>query len=100
MTAPNAPSQPDVPNSKLAIASLVFGVLSLFGVMPFFGGAIAIILGYIAKSEIDGSLGSLQGTRLATAGQILGAVHIVGAVILTCCGLAYIMFGQYLPRFQ
>lgn len=47
-------------------------------------------------SEIDGSLGTLKGTRLATTGQILGAVHIVGGIVIICCLLAYVLFGQYL----
>jgi hypothetical protein len=96
MSAASTPPQPEPRNSKLAIASLVFGIISLFGVMPIFGGVIAIILGYIAKSEIDNSQGGLEGTRLATIGQILGAVHIVGGIILSCCVLAYIVFGQFL----
>ena len=96
MTASPSPQLQEARTSKLAIASLVIGVISLFGILPFFGGAIAIILGYIAKSEIDGSLGTLTGANLATAGQITGAVHIVGGIVLTCCGLAYLLFGQYL----
>jgi hypothetical protein len=96
MSALNTPPVEEARNSKLAIASLVIGIISLFGILPFFGGAIAIILGFIAKSEIDGSLGMLQGTRLATAGQILGAVHIVGGIVLSCCILAYVLFGQYI----
>jgi ABC-type amino acid transport system permease subunit len=96
MSAVGAPSQDEARNSKMAIASLVIGIISLFGVMPIFGGAIAIVLGYIAKSEIDSSLGELKGTRLATTGQVLGAVHIVGAIVITCCVLAYVLFGQYL----
>jgi hypothetical protein len=96
MTGSNPPQLEEARNSKLAIASLVIGIISLFGVLPFFGGAIAIILGYIAKSEIDGSLGMLKGANLATVGQITGAVHIVGGIVLACCALAYILFGQYL----
>jgi uncharacterized membrane protein len=88
---PNEPS-----NSKLAVASLIVGLISLFGILPIFGGAIAIILGYLAKSEIDGSLGTLKGANLATAGQIMGAVHIVGAFVLFCCILAWILVGQFI----
>jgi hypothetical protein len=96
MTVPNTPTQDDVPNSKLAIAALVIGIISLFGVLPIFGGAIAIILGFIAKSEIDTSQGALKGEGMATTGQILGAVHIVGGFVIACCFLAYVLFGQYL----
>jgi hypothetical protein len=96
MSAVSTPPQEEARNSKLAIASLVIGIISLFGILPIFGGVIAIILGYIAKSEIDGSLSTLKGTRLATTGQILGAVHIVGGIVIICCLLAYVLFGQVL----
>jgi ABC-type phosphate transport system permease subunit len=78
--------------SALAIASLVVGIISAFFILPFFGGAVAIILGYVAKSEIDGSLGMLKGNNLATAGQVLGAVHIVAFFLVMCCLLAYFVF--------
>jgi hypothetical protein len=91
-----AESTSEPKNSNLAIASLVIGVISLFGVLPLFGGAIAIILGYIAKSEIDSSLGELKGANLATIGQIAGAVHIVGMFVIACCVLAYVLLGPVL----
>jgi hypothetical protein len=96
MSAGGTPMQQEAPNSKLAIASLVIGIISLLGILPIFGGAIAIFLGYIAKSEIDASLGTLKGSRLATIGQILGAVHIVGAFVIMCCVLAWVLLGQFI----
>lgn len=93
MTTPDQPK-----TSKLAIASLVVGIISLFGVIPFFGGAVAIVLGYIAKSEIDGSLGELEGKNLATIGQVAGAVHIVGFFVITCCVLAYVLVSPFLNQ--
>jgi hypothetical protein len=96
MSAAGTPLQEEARNSKLAIASLVIGIISLLGVLPIFGGAIAIFLGYIAKSEIDSSLGTLKGAGLATTGQILGAVHIVGAIVILCCGGAWLLLGQYI----
>lgn len=82
--------------SMLAIASLVLGAISLLGVIPFFGGAVAIVLGYVAKSEIDGSLGALKGKNLATIGQVLGAVHIVGLFVIACCVLGYVLLSPVL----
>jgi hypothetical protein len=96
MAAGGTPLQEEARNSKLAIASLVIGIISLFGILPIFGGAIAIFLGYIAKSEIDASLGMLKGARMATTGQILGAVHIVGAFVIMCCVLAWVLLGQFI----
>ena len=78
------------------MASLLIGAISQFGVLPIFGGAIAILLGTIAKSEIDGSRWTLKGARLAIVGQILGAVHIVGSGVIICCGLTYVLFGPLL----
>ena len=47
------PPREEARNSRLAMASLVIGAISLLGALPIFGGAIAIHLGTIAKSEID-----------------------------------------------
>jgi uncharacterized membrane protein len=89
----------DQKTSMLAIAGLVLGAISLLGVIPFFGGAVAIVLGYLAKSEIDSSLGALKGKNLATIGQVLGAVHIVGLFVIACCVLAYVLLSPvFFPR--
>ncbi len=64
-----------------AIASLVVGIVSLiiFGVIL---GAIAIVLGNKAKKKIAASGGQLGGSGLATAGQILGVLGIIGSIIV------------------
>jgi hypothetical protein len=98
MSVSATPSTPDVPTSKLAIASLIVGIISAFFVLPIFGGVIAIFLGYLAKSEIDASLGTLKGSGMATAGQILGALHLVVAVVIFCCFMAYLVVWPFLSR--
>jgi Domain of unknown function (DUF4190) len=60
-----------------AIASLVLGILWLYWV----GSILALIFGYIGKSQIDGSGGTQTGRGLAIAGIVLGWVG-VGALLL------------------
>lgn len=101
MTVPEGPmttSEETQKTSKLALASLIVGIVSLFGILPFFGGAVAIVLGYLAKSEIDSSLGEMKGKNLATIGQVAGAVHIVGFFVIMCCVLAYVLLSPFLSR--
>lgn len=62
--------------SGRAIASLVCGIIWVY----WFGSALALIFGYLARKEIDESNGALSGRGLATAGIILGWV---GAATLT-----------------
>ena len=50
-------------------------------------GVPAIILGYMAKKEIDASSGSQAGRGMATAGIVLGVVGIVFSI------LAVVFFG-------
>jgi len=59
----------------LATASLIFGILGLT-LLPTLGSVAAVILGYMAKSEIDNSAGQLEGSGLATAGLVLGYIGL------------------------
>ena len=73
------------PNSQLAIASLVSGILG-WTLVPFIGTLVAIITGHMARSEIRRSNGQLGGDGMAIAGLVLGwisaALWIVGIVII------------------
>lgn len=82
-TRPAAPGAVDT-NGK-AIASLVFGLLWMFGL----GSLLAVILGHMAKNEIDRSGGRQGGRGIAVAGLILGWVGVVGLVgfVLLSAGL-------------
>jgi hypothetical protein len=64
-------SQTAAPNSTLAIASLVLGILG-WTLLPIVAAVIAVITGHLAKNEIKKSAGQLAGTGMATAGLILG----------------------------
>ena len=74
-TAPStATSVPTVPvaaeTSGKAIASLIFGVLSLLISVP--AGIVAVVFGHLARRDIKTSGGRLQGDGQALAGLILG----------------------------
>jgi uncharacterized membrane protein YjfL (UPF0719 family) len=71
------------PNSGLAIASLVTGILS-WVLIPIIGAIIAVITGHMAKRQIRESNGQLSGDGMATAGLILGYVNLL-LVACPCC---------------
>jgi hypothetical protein len=77
------PHQPTAPvyvaqkTNGLAIASLVLGIVWLWGV----GSLLALIFGYVAKNQIDQSLGREGGRGMAIAGIVLGWIG-VGSIIL------------------
>jgi hypothetical protein len=62
----------------LAIASLVLGIIWLWGL----GSILALIFGLVARKQIDQSNGMARGRGLATAGIVLGIVGIIGAIAL------------------
>ncbi len=79
------------PNSTLAIASLISGILG-WTLLPVIGGMIAVVTGHMAKSEIRKSSGQLAGEGLATAGLILGYT----ATILGLCISAIVVLSPFL----
>ena len=78
------------PTSGLATASLIFGILGLT-LLPTLGSVVAVILGHMAKSEINSSAGQLEGSGLATAGLVLGYIGLgltlLGLVVGALWGL-------------
>ena len=77
------------PNSTAAVVSLIFGLLTWFGLIGI-GAIIAIIAGHIARNEIRQSNGQLSGSGMATAGLILGYTQIILGVL--ACVLLTILF--------
>src|SRR5262245_64816920 len=75
MNEPLSPQTASPKNSRLAIWSLVLGILSLtcFG---FLSGVPAVICGHNARSRIKRSGGTLCGAGLALAGLITGYIAI------------------------
>jgi hypothetical protein len=71
------------PNSTLAIITLVASILGIT-VFPLIGSIIAVIVGPMAKREIDESGGTLGGENLAQIGIILGWIGL-GLSFIGCC---------------
>jgi hypothetical protein len=78
------------PNSTLSIVALVAGILGIT-FFPLIGSIVAVIVGPMAKREIDESGGTLGGTNLAQIGMILGWVGL--AFSLCGCVIAVGVFG-------
>jgi Domain of unknown function (DUF4190)/zinc-ribbon domain len=68
-------SPPPSRTSALALASLVFGALAWM-TLPVVGAVAAVVIGHLAKSEIDRSGKQLGGREFATVGLILGYVQL------------------------
>jgi hypothetical protein len=74
-----------------AIASLVLGIVGLFCI-GWPAGIAAIILGRIAKREIDAGQGT--GSGMATAGLIMGIISVVVYGLLTILWLILVIAGN------
>lgn len=83
-------SDSDQTTSPWSIVSLVGGIANFVG-FPFWGAVIALIAGYLAKSEIEKSQGRIGGERLAKAGLILGWVGIGLGALTVCLGILMFM---------
>src|SRR3954453_23934730 len=65
--------------NSMAIASLVLGILPLCGV----GSILALVFGYMAKSQIDRSGGAETGRGTAVAGIVLGWIWVgIAALVI------------------
>lgn len=86
----NQPYQtpPAKPNSNMALASLVLGILG-WTVLPGLASIAAIVTGHMAKKEIKESMGQLGGDGMAIAGLIMGyaSVAIFVCVCLAVAGM-------------
>lgn len=69
-----------VKTNGLAIAALVVGCLGF--AFCFVPSILAIVFGYISKSQIDQSHGTQSGRGLAIAGIVLGWVGVGIALVL------------------
>jgi hypothetical protein len=86
--APAAYGPVAVPNSNLAIISLVSGILS-WVLVPLIGALVAVITGHMARREIRQSGGQLAGDGLAIIGLVLGYFQIALAILGVCAGLLF-----------
>ncbi len=70
---------PQVPKtSGLAIASLVCGIVWIYGVTSI----LAIIFAVVSRRQIRDSNGWVTGGGMATAGLVLGIIGVVGTIAL------------------
>ena len=68
----------------MAVASMVLGIVWVFWI----GSVLALVFGYIAKSEIDRSRGLQSGRGMAIAGIVLGYVGLAWLVITIIVAVA------------
>ena len=68
----------------MAVASLVLGILWFWWI----GSVLALIFGYVGKSEIERSNGRQTGRGLAIAGIVLGWIGVAGGIITIIVVLA------------
>jgi hypothetical protein len=68
----------------MAVASMVLGIVWVFWI----GSVLALVFGYIAKSEIDRSRGLQSGRGMAMAGIVLGYVGLAWLVITIIVAVA------------
>lgn len=61
-----------------AVASLVLGIVWFWGI----GSILALVFGYVAKSQIDQSRGAEGGRGMAIAGIVLGWVGVAGVLLV------------------
>ncbi|WP_019146428.1 DUF4190 domain-containing protein [Aeromicrobium massiliense] len=77
---PPAWGPPPPEQNKKALWSMILGILGLV-CCCFLLGVPAIVLGILARQEIDASGGRQDGGGMALAGLVLGAVSLVGTAV-------------------
>ncbi len=72
--------------STKAIVSLGCGIGS-WVIVPFIGAIIAVIMGHMARGEIQRSQGAMTGDGFAIAGLVLGYINLIVSIL----GIAFII---------
>lgn len=80
-----------LPTSTLAIVSLVSALLG-FTFVPVIGGIVAIVTGFMARSETRSIPPKASGDGMATAGIIMGWIQLGLLVVGICCAVIYFVF--------
>lgn len=76
--ARGAPAATGPRPNGLAIASLVLGIIWVYGVTS----VLAVVFGHVARRQIKQSAGAQGGGGLAMAGLVLGYLGVVGTAVL------------------
>lgn len=94
---PNAapPITQIIPNSGLAIASLVTGIISWVVLPILLPAIIAVVLGHMARREIRQANGRLAGDGMAMVGLVLGYAQVVLALVGGCLFVMVILFAAF-----
>lgn len=85
--APGAYLPQAIPNSTMAIVSLVSGIIS-WVLFPIIAAIAAVITGHMARREIRNSGGRLSGDGLALIGLVLGYANLALAFLGICAFIA------------
>lgn len=80
----------------LAIAALVCGILWLYWI----GSILALVFGYVAKSQIDRSGGAQGGRGMAIAGIVLGWVGVAALIVVIVIFVAIVDDIERLDEFE
>jgi hypothetical protein len=88
---PQTGGQPALPNSNLALVSMIAGIVG-FTFIPILGGIVALITGYMARKETRAVPPAFSGDGMATAGIIMGWIQVGLLVVGVCCTVAYFVF--------
>jgi hypothetical protein len=96
--APGAYPVYQPPTNGMSVASLVLGILGCIGLVWIISPILALVFGYVSKSQIDRSGGRQGGRGLAIAGIVLGWVGI-GLGILMALWM-WFFFTNFLPIFE
>ncbi len=85
-----------VPTSAAAIASVIFGILSLT-ILPFVGAIGALIFGHLARRRIAEARGALDGSSIARTGLTLGYWGFFLSLFAIVAGLAWFISTRHSP---
>jgi hypothetical protein len=83
------PPQATQSTNGYAVAALVLGITGLV-IVPLIGSVLALVFGYMARSEIDRSGGTQGGRGLAVAGIVLGWVGVFFGFLVVLLLLAVV----------
>ena len=93
---PTFTAAPPRPTSSLAVVSLALGVAS-YVVIPVVGAIAAIVTGHMARGQIRRT--GERGRGFATAGLILGYLHLVlAALLIALVIIVFIAWGESLKH--
>ncbi len=81
-----------ITTNGFAVASLVLGIVWAMGI----GSILALVFGYIGKTQIDQSAGTQTGRGMAIAGIVLGWVG-VAFILLMIASMAFGWMSMPMP---